>query len=104
MFVAEFLYACFTHTYIFYLGKTHKSIFSLETSFGHSGEGVLPCDVSSTPKKYRFLPLLVSKIYHTLQFSSFLTLMLETASTVALGKYRLDFVGCMPREWHVFAG
>ena len=55
-------------------------------------------------KKYRFLPLLVSKIYHTLQFSFFLTLLLETASRVALGKYSLDFVGGVPREWHVFAG
>ena len=33
---------------------------------GGGGEGVLPCDVSPTPKKYRFLPLLVSKTYHTL--------------------------------------
>ena len=71
----------------FYLGKTRKSIFSLETSFGHFGGGFLPCDVSPIPKKYQFLPLLVSKIYHTLQFSSFLTLLLETASRVALGKY-----------------
>ena len=28
--------------------------------------GVLPCDVSPTPKNIDFLPLLVSKIYHTL--------------------------------------
>ena len=87
MFVAEFWYACFTHTYIFYLRKTHKAIFSLERPLDISGEGVLPCDVSPTPKKYRFLPLLVSKIFDTLQFSSFLTLLLETASRVALGKY-----------------
>ena len=96
---------CLFDIYIhFLLREDSQSIFSPETSFGHLGEGVLPCDVSPTPKKYRFLPLLVSKIYHTLQFSIFLTLMLETASRVALGKYKLDFVGGMPREWHVFAG
>ena len=44
-----------TFTVIFrYLGKAHKSISSRETSFGRLGEGVLPCDVSLTPKKYRF--------------------------------------------------
>ena len=52
MFVAEFdMPVSHIHTF-FYLGKTHKLIFSLETSFGHLGGGVLPCDVSPTPKKY----------------------------------------------------
>ena len=38
------------------LGKTHKSIFSQEMSLDvwGGGGGEFPCDVSLTPKKYRF--------------------------------------------------
>ena len=67
-------------------------------------EGVLPHDVSPTPKNIDFLPLLVSKIYHTLPlylFFSFLTLMSETDSRVGLGKYSSYFVGGATRAWHV---
>ena len=35
----------------FILGKTQID-FSQEMSFGRLGVGVLPCDVSPTPKKY----------------------------------------------------
>ena len=45
----------------FTLGKTHKSIFSRETSFGRlgEGEGVLPCDVSLSLKNIDFSQLII---------------------------------------------
>ena len=63
---SNFIFFARCQQFQFVKGRLTNRFVSRERPSDVWREGVLPCDVSPTPKKYRFLPLFVSKIYHTL--------------------------------------